>query len=168
MKKIYMKTQVIFIIFVSIYLGSQSQALKPASWSFKVEKGEMSPNNEVILQFIVQLDDTWQLYSTNQDPEVGPLPTEIDFEPHQSYELVGEVIELGVQEKFDSVWLGNVRYLEGKGAFLQKIRILSQAPEIKGTIKYQLCTTVDGLCIYPQKDFSFTKIMIKPKDGIQH
>lgn len=160
-----LKIQTSLIFFTLVYFNSQCQVLKPAIWNFKVEKGEAGASDEIILKFIVQLDDTWQLYSTDQNPEVGPQPAEIDFEPHNSYELIGNVRVSGVKEKFDSVWLDNVRYLEGEGTFFQKVRILSEHPVIKGAIKYQLCTTVNGKCIYPEQDFSFTSIMINTRKG---
>ena len=80
----FIKVKIILITFVFVSSNSLSQVLKPASWSFKVEKGEISTSDEVILQFIVKLDDTWQLYSTNQNPEVGPQPAEINFESNES------------------------------------------------------------------------------------
>lgn len=148
-----------------------AQIYDPASWKFLVREKGSDIGSQVTLEFKVELADTWLLYSTDQDPEVGPIPAEIEFEPHESYELVGDIEAIEVKEKFDSVWLDNVRYLDGKGTFNQKVKILSDNPRIKGTIKYQVCTTVDGMCIYPEQDFVFSDIVVNqerdnpPKEG---
>lgn len=150
-----------FLLFV-LSNNSSAQVLKPANWSFIIEGNNLKPGDEVILKLNVQLEKSWQLYSTDQNPEVGPLPAEITFTPHPSYELIGNIMANGVKEKFDQVWQDKVRYLEDQGAFVQRVRILSNTPIIRGIIKYQLCTTIDGKCIYPEQDFVFSDIGAKP------
>ena len=142
-------------------LTTQAQIIEPAKWHFSVSEGEVIIGGETTLEFNVELDDTWQLYSTDLDPEVGPIPAKIEFEPHPSYALVGDPVPMAVKQKFDEIWLDYVRYLEKKGAFHQKIKILSQNPVIKGIITYQVCTTVDGMCVNPEEDFEFSEITVR-------
>ncbi len=158
-----MKNLVISIIlFLSFVHFSQSQS--PDEWSFEILENEVKVGDTVTLKVEVTLDYTWQLYSTDQNPDVGPTPTQIKFETHTSYQLIGDLTPEGVRQKFDPTWPGIVRYFEDKAIFYQKVRILSGKPIIRGTYAYQVCTTLDGKCINGEEEFEFigTKSIFNP------
>ena len=139
------------LLFTIPYVGI-GQILDPVDWEFSPVNAKLVEIQEIQLRII--LDDSWYIYSNDQDPDVGPKPTEVIFEPHDSYQLVGEVQPLKVKEKYDEVWMGNVRYIdESGGGFVQKIKILKENPVIKGTIVYSVCSTETGLCIFPEEEF---------------
>ena len=139
------------LLFTIPYVGI-GQILDPVDWEFSPVNAKLVEIQEIQLRII--LDDSWYIYSNDQDPDVGPKPTEVIFEPHDSYQLVGEVQPIKVKEKYDEVWMGNVRYIdESGGGFVQKIKILKENPVIKGTIVYSVCSTETGLCIFPVEEF---------------
>ena len=88
------------------------------------------------------------LYSSDFDPDLGPMVTEFTFEPNEKYELVGEVQPIGAKKKYDELWEGEYTYFVGEAEFRQTIKVL-EAPlgTIQGSYAYQVCTDVDGRCI---------------------
>ena len=130
----------------------QAQILDPADWEYGKLTAQIGETQELTLKVI--LEESWYIYSNDQDPDVGPKPTEVTFEPHASYELVGNLKPLKVKEKYDDVWVGNVRYIdESGGGFVQKIKLLQPNPVIRGTIVYSVCSMETGLCIFPEEEF---------------
>ena len=143
---------------------AHAQILRPASWSYSVSDDEVKIGCEIELIFKVEVEDTWHLYSSNQDYDIGPLPTEIYFEPHESYKIVGDLIPVGkLIAEYDTLWEETVRYFKHEAEFRQKVKILMENPVIKGNYTYQVCTTVDGRCVPGDEDFVFTGIAVMHK-----
>ncbi len=151
-------------IFLCSWVMVNAQMLRPASWSYSVSDNEVKIGCEIELIFKVKMEDTWHLYANNQDYDIGPLPTEIHFEPHESYQIVGELKPVGkLIAEYDTLWEETVRYFEHEAEFRQKVKILTENPVIKGNYTYQVCTTVDGRCVPGDEDFVFTGIVVKHK-----
>ncbi|WP_299672844.1 protein-disulfide reductase DsbD domain-containing protein [uncultured Polaribacter sp.] len=155
MDKIQLKS-IIAVVLLSFCVSLQAQILQPASWNYGVSKQIFTVGEEVELIFKVELDESWHLYSNIQNYELGPLPTVFEFEPNESYKLVGGVKPMGYKTKFDDVFEVKVNYFEHTAEFRQKVKILSKTPVIKGYYEYQVCTTVDGKCILGDDEFEFT------------
>ncbi len=152
MKRNFKKT---FLLFQLVICGTNflaAQIFDPADWEHSPIMAKVGDTSEITLKVI--LDDSWYIYSNDQDPDLGPKPTEVIFEPHSSYQLVGDLQPIGVKEKYDDVWEGNVRYIdESGGGFVQKIKILKDNPVIRGTIAYSVCSMVTGQCVFPEEEF---------------
>lgn len=153
-------TRVPLIIFFFFYAHVQAQILKPASWSFTSEKTQVEINDHVDLIFNVKIDDDWYLYSTDFDPELGPMVTDFNFEPHESFELIGGVKPINPKKKYDEIWEGEISYFEGKAQFRQTVKILKKNLQLKGTVEYQVCTDVDGKCIPFEEEYTFEGIEV--------
>ena len=132
-----------------------AQILEPAKWSSVNPEAQVKLGDKTDLTFNVDLDDTWQLYSNIQDYDIGPLPAFFEFEPNGAYELVGVVEAIGSKTKHEAVFDVDVNYFEGMAEFRQKVKILKPNPAIRGTVNYQVCTTVDGKCINQEEGFEF-------------
>lgn len=155
-----MKKIIILIYGLVLVIDTEAlcQILTPAKWSYSVSSTEVKIGDEVELIFTAKLDPTWYIYSSDQDPDVGPWPAVFEFEPNESFELVGDIMPIGVKEKYDKIWKGKVRTIDKKAEFRQKINILKSNPEIFVTVEYQVCTTVDGLCIPGDEEFGIIDI----------
>ncbi|MEQ9006319.1 MAG: disulfide bond formation protein DsbD, partial [Ekhidna sp.] len=81
MKKLFLS-----FVFATMVLGAFSQVLKPISW--KVELSEVQPNvgDEIEIRFKAKIEKDWYLYSTDFDPDLGPMVTEFNFETNDTYE----------------------------------------------------------------------------------
>ena len=86
-----------FILFIT--LGASAQILEPAKWSYDVSSKEVKIGDEVELIFKAVIDPSWYLYSSDFDPDLGPMLTEFEFTSNDSYALVGEIVPVNPKEK---------------------------------------------------------------------
>ena len=151
-----MKNKIIIIALgLLISLSSGTQILKPIFWENVISNEAPVVGEEVDLIFNATIDEEWYLYSSDFDPDLGPMLTAFQFEPNDTYELIGEIQPINAKEKYDSLWEGNIRYFEKKGRFVQKAKILKADFSITGVYGYQVCTDVDGKCIPFEEDIFF-------------
>ncbi|SFG49999.1 protein-disulfide reductase DsbD family protein [Pontibacter chinhatensis] len=139
----------------------QAQVLKPATWSYDVSKKEVAVGEEVELIFNVKIDKDWYLYSSDFDPDLGPMVTTFTFAKHPSYELVGRIVPVKPKKKYDELWEGEYTYFVGTAQFRQKIRVLQPDLQVKGEYEYQVCTDLTGQCIPFDDVFTFSNNQIK-------
>ncbi len=136
---------------------AHAQVLKPASWKVSTSGGNQPKvGEEISVVFDVEIDDRWYLYSNDFDPDLGPTVTEFSFEPHESYELLGEPQPIHPKRKYDSLWEGEVSIFYEQAQFVQKVSIKDPQFVIKGTYSYQVCSDVDGKCILFEEEFELT------------
>ncbi|MHA4736925.1 protein-disulfide reductase DsbD family protein [Dyadobacter sp. MSC1_007] len=138
---------------------SQIQKSK-AHWTYTFSKPEVKKGETVDLVFTAVIDKDWYMYSSDFDPDLGPMLTTFTFEKNKTFEVVGKLKPQNPKTKYEEVWQGNVRYFEGKGVFKQTVKILSDNPVIKGTSEYQTCSHVTGLCIPGNEDFEFKGLKV--------
>lgn len=151
--------KVIAIFFILLSAQSWAQILQPAKWSLEVSNPDAKAGEEVDLIFNVKIYKDWYLYSTDFDPDLGPMVTEFEFIPHDSYAIVDSLAPVGAKKKYDELWEGEYTYFREKGKFVARVKILSENPEIKGSYAYQVCTDVDGKCIPFDDEFSFGELL---------
>lgn len=140
--------------------GLKAQILNPATWSVTTSKKEVKIGDNFDVIFNVVIDDNWYLYSSDFDPELGPLVTEFVFEPDDSYELVGDIRPIDPKKKYDELWEGEYTYFAGKAQFRQTVHILSGDLIIKGSYSYQVCSDIDGKCIPFEDEFSVENVVV--------
>lgn len=143
------------ILLSLIFLQGFSQVLKPAVWKHELSNKEPKIGEEITIGFSATIDPDWYLYSSDFDPDLGPQVTTFEFEPHESYELIGEIIPVERKEGYDSIFEGRYTYFKLKGRFEQKVKILKKNYQIKGVYVYQVCSDVTGQCIPFEEEFSF-------------
>lgn len=145
--------QAFFLSFVLGSFFSLAQVLHPAEWdvSFSERPGKSGDESEIL--FNVEIDQNWYLYSSDFDPDLGPMVTEFTFEPNDTYELIGELTPTNPSRKYDSLWEGEYTYFKGTGQFVQGVRILKDEYRIAGFYSYQVCSDIDGKCIPFEEDF---------------
>lgn len=136
--------------------AAYSQVLKPITWEWHLAKA----GEEATLTFTATIEKDWYLYSSDFDPNLGPMVTEFQFEASDTYELIRGIVPQAPKWKYDSLWEGQISYFVGTGVFTQQVKLLKEDYRIAGTFSYQVCTDVDGKCIPFDEDFVFT-----PKGG---
>ncbi|AKQ46373.1 thiol:disulfide interchange protein DsbD [Rufibacter radiotolerans] len=141
---------------------AQAQVLKPATWSYDVSAKEVKVGEEVELLFNAKIIPDWYLYSSDFDPELGPIVTTFTFQKHPSYALVGKIKAVNPKKKFDQMWGGEYTYFTKTAQFRQRIKVLQPTLVIKGSYEYQVCSEVNGQCIPGEADFQFTQITVLP------
>ncbi|MET7255064.1 protein-disulfide reductase DsbD family protein [Dyadobacter fermentans] len=158
-----MKRGIILILSLCLLITgfAQGQVQKAkAHWTYSFSKPEVKKGETVDLIFTATIDKDWYMYSSDFDPDLGPMLTTFTFEKNNTFETVGKLKPQNPKTKFEEVWQGNVRYFEGKGVFKQTVKILADNPVIKGSSEYQTCSHVSGLCIPGGEDFEFKGLKV--------
>ena len=150
----------IYLVLSLISAQVYAQFKTTTSWSYDANKTEVQTGDEIELIFKVKIIDDWYLYSSDIDPDIGPMVTEAEFEANDSYEIISKLIPINAKEKYDDIWGADVTYFEKKGEFRQKIRILKKDLDITGSLTFQTCTDIDGQCIPGGADFDFNFIKV--------
>ena len=152
--------QILALIFALSTFSAHAQVLHPANWEFEVSKTNPAIGDTVQLYFRATIDEGWYLYSSDFDPNLGPLVTEFTFEPNDSYVLLDSIKPVQPKRKYDSLWEGYITYFKHEGVFSQKVIVQKGTPEIKGGYSYQVCTEEDGRCIPFEETFDFSQAII--------
>ncbi|MFT5640139.1 MAG: cytochrome c biogenesis protein CcdA/thioredoxin-related protein [Cyclobacteriaceae bacterium] len=147
----------IFAIFFAALLaiGSQAQILTPAKWSNTISEKSPEVGDIITLSFKTEIEENWYVYSSDFDPDLGPIVTTFEFEPNDTYELVGELLPVNPSKGYDSLWEGEYTYFKKKGEFRQQVKVLKENYKISGIYVYQVCSDVDGKCIPFEDEFFF-------------
>jgi thiol:disulfide interchange protein len=151
----YMKKFLSLLFALLLVNAAFAQILIPAKWASKPSKKEVKIGETIELIFEASIIKDWYLYSTDFDPDCGPIVTTFTFEPHASYETVGDIVPVNPIKKMDEVFGCEVSIFKGKGTFKQKIRVKSADLRIYGNYDYQVCSDIDGKCIPFDEDFAF-------------
>jgi thiol:disulfide interchange protein DsbD len=152
-----MKNYLLTLLALSAIIASHAQILEPAKWSYGVSANEVSVGDEVDLVFKVDIDRKWYLYSSDFDPECGPIVTTFEFANDASFELVGKIKPIGAKKKVDEIFECEYTYFRKTAEFRQTIKVLSTNLNISGVYEYQVCTDVDGKCITFDDEFDISK-----------
>jgi thiol:disulfide interchange protein DsbD len=144
------------LLLVGLFLQNTfAQVIKPISWESSILEENLEVGDTATLSFRAEIEENWYLYSSDFDPDLGPMLTEFEFEEDDSYQLVDSLIPVNSSEGYDEIWEGNYTYFKGKGEFQHKV-IINELPFIIETSNtYQVCSDVDGKCIPFSDDFSF-------------
>ncbi|RDC65849.1 cytochrome c biogenesis protein CcdA [Adhaeribacter pallidiroseus] len=161
MTKILKKCRYFLFFFFLLLSGTAwAQILKPATWAYATSKKEAKVNEQLELVFDVKIDKDWYLYSTDFDPDLGPMVTTFTFQPNSSYELVGKLKPIHPKKKHSALWGGEYTYFVHTAQFRQVVKVLNKDFKVTGHVEYQVCTEVDGKCIPFDQDFAFSDLAI--------
>ncbi len=78
-------------------------------------------DNQGILKIEATIDDGWKIPSQFLDSFDGPLPTWIQFQEPEGYELIGGVKEDGTVTEYDEIWEMEITYFKNKITLTQNI-----------------------------------------------
>ena len=149
-----MKKLLLSLFVLGIFSIASAQVLKPISWTYELSKSELKEGDTLSLIFRASIDADWYLYSSDFDPDLGPMVTEFTFSPDPSYELVDSIRPIGAKKKYDDLWEGEYTYFREKGEFRQTVVVKTLPLALAGSLSYQVCTDVDGKCIPFEEEFT--------------
>jgi len=150
----------IIILLVAGCMNLQAQILQPATWTVTTSKHEVKVGETFDVIFNVVIDNDWYLYSSDFDPDLGPMVTEFMFNPDDSYERVGDIRPVNPKKKYDDLWEGEYTYFTGKAQFRQTVRVLAPDLKISGSYSYQVCSDIDGKCIPFDDEFTISNVVV--------
>ena len=153
-----MRKLTLFIILLTCSLLTVAQIETPTTWSNSLSKSNPKVGETIELRFEATIKKGWYLYSSDFDPEIGPIVTTFSFKPSKEFKLIGGITPKNPKTKFDEIWGANIKYFTEKAVFIQKIQILSEKAVILGDIEFQSCTDVDGRCINGKEKFTISVV----------
>ncbi|WP_057940265.1 protein-disulfide reductase DsbD family protein [Algoriphagus resistens] len=166
MTRSYKNCRFLLLFFFLILSGTtSSQILKPATWSYTASTKEIKVNDQIELIFNITIDKDWYMYSTDFDPDLGPMVTTFNFQPNKTYELIGEIKPINPKKIYSETWKGEYTYFVETAQFRQLIKVLSNDLVLEGNVEYQVCTDVDGKCIPFDQDFSFSDFVVPSQNS---
>lgn len=138
---------------------AKAQLMNPVQ--VKTEFKQIS-DTEAEIVFTATIQSGWHMYSTNA-VSGGPTPTTFNTETLTGAELNGTLVANGnVKKQYEEMFGADVFFFEGKGEFVQKIRLTGGKYEISGYLEYGACN--DQSCTPPTSvDFKFTGETKVPK-----
>ncbi|MFT5953197.1 MAG: thiol:disulfide interchange protein [Cyclobacteriaceae bacterium] len=146
------------VLFLFVFAFSvHGQILEPVKWSKTMtDKETVKVGDELVISFKAVIDEKWYLYSSDFDPELGPMVTTFSFVSSSSYELVGEIVPVDRLAGYDSLFEGEYTYFKKQGLFQQTVKVLQPDVRIEGVFDYQVCSDLTGQCIPFEESFLFT------------
>ena len=139
-----MKRVFSLISLLLVLLTAQAQMADPVHFSSKLN---MLQGDQAEIVFTCTIDPGWHVYSTDLG-DAGPTEATFHVDKKDGVELVGKLTPRGnVVEKFDEMFGAKLRFFEGKGAFVQKIRFTKPKYAVEGYLEYGACN--DEMCMPP-------------------
>jgi len=151
------------LVFVSLLTFLQfGWSQNPVSWEMTYE--QVSPS-EFDLQFTATIDEGWTVYSHYLESDMGPYPTEFNFDEGAHYTLVEKIVEKGDRiEGHDPVFDMEVAKFKKKVTFVQRVKTSDLNQPIIGYLTYMTCDNEQ--CLPPTDvDFSFQLESPKTSSG---
>ncbi|MBI1226180.1 MAG: thioredoxin fold domain-containing protein [Bacteroidetes bacterium] len=123
----------------------------PVKWTADVQK---TGENAFIVNFKAALDEGWATYSQFVE-DGGPIPTSLNFEPGDHYQLNGKATETGSHkiEGNDPLFGMKVTKFKEDATFSQKLSVVDPAKPIIGYLTFMTCN--DERCL-PPVDVNFS------------
>jgi thiol:disulfide interchange protein DsbD len=138
-----------FVLLINIPEGF-AQLDDPVTW--KVEYS--IDGDELTLTATATIDPEWYLYGSDIDPDLGPMPTAIEWDNQNGLEPLTDLIGIDPKTKYDEIWEGDITYFVKKAVFTQVFEINNSDFSARGYLVYQTCTLEDGKCIPGQHEFT--------------
>lgn len=159
-----MKFKILSIILsLAIWQGAFAQKETPTTWETSVSKSNVKVGETLDLIFKAKIIDGWYLYSSDFDPDLGPVVASFTFTENDSYQLSGDIKPIGAKSKEDNlIWMGTYTYFLGKAEFRQTVKILKENPVIQAKLYGQACNDESGKCVPVIQQFSFNQIKVSP------
>ena len=135
----------LFILFV-FAIGSSAQIMEPIHFSSQLK---MTGNGEAEIIFSAKIDAGWHLYSTELGND-GPISATFNVNKMVGAQTVGKLQPRGKEvSEYDNMFGMKLRFFEGKGAFVQKIKFTADTYDIDCYLEYGACN--DEMCLPPSQ-----------------
>ncbi|MEC8628424.1 MAG: cytochrome c biogenesis protein CcdA [Bacteroidota bacterium] len=139
--------QVLFAYFLVAFGSLFAQfGDNPVTWDVEIIQGE---DNEYEIRFEASIAEGWYIYSQDNDPNAGPIPTKIEFNENADIALEGGIVEESshLKEGLDPIWNQVIKKYSDEVTFVQSFTV-SESTSIKGYYEYMTCN--DESCMPPE------------------
>jgi thiol:disulfide interchange protein DsbD len=139
------------LLLLSSSTGSWGQIEDPVTWDFQAYQGDETGTVDVV--FHAAIDPCWHVYSQDNDPMDGPVPTSFSLELPRSATAVGAVNECTPLEEYDPNFMMNLKFFEEEVYWRQTLALdgVSAGDSLKGFLTFMVCD--QSMCLPPEDVF---------------
>lgn len=142
----------------SIALGvfQVGQNVAPPDWTLEVPSKEIKAGDEFTINITTDnIAKDWYIYASDFELEYGPIAASIELAESEDFTPIGNLISVDAKAHYDDVFEGDVVIFEdGKAKFTQRFKANKDNPVVKGTLTYQMCSQVTGMCVLFNYEFN--------------
>ncbi len=149
----HLKLILVFILALLSHIG-QSQVMEAPEWKAEVQESTIAKGDTITVLFTAIIPQDWYMYSSDFDPDVGPIVTEFKFNESEQFKKLGNLEPIGQKKKYDELFEGEYTYFTKEAKFKQRFIVNLENPEINAMASYQMCSDVNGQCIPFESDIS--------------
>lgn len=148
----YLLSLFLFVSFTTF--GQIGQIVTPTKWTHSVKPEVAKVGDEVEITFHAKINDGWNLYAAEMDPDIGPLILEFTFSDLKDLKLVGKPKPTQKPKVvYEDIWESNTLVYAQKVDYVQKVKITGDDPSLNANLFYQSCQD-DGVCVNGDDDFA--------------
>ena len=140
----------ILILGALLALGFTQGNLNPATWSAKVEPGEIKAGGKGTLKLTINLDEGWHVYSLTQPPP--PRALKLKLEDNDIFTQAGNAAQPKPKVKFDPNFQIDTETFDGSATFSIPFAVASTAApgpqKVAAKVTFQVCDS--ERCLRPK------------------
>lgn len=143
---IAMKKHLLLLLVTVIAVAAKAQMVDPVHFTSQLK---MLGGDEAEIVFSAKIDKGWHLYSTELGND-GPISATFNVNKMDGAKPVGKLKPRGSEvSKYDNMFGMTLRFFEGSGAFVQKIKFTKASYDIDCYLEYGACN--DEMCLPPSQ-----------------
>ncbi|NME67900.1 protein-disulfide reductase DsbD family protein [Flammeovirga aprica] len=155
MNTFFRSIYLIGLFLIGMVSTTNAQLINPVKWSAELSNNSPQKGDVITITYKADIIDGWYLYSSDFDPDLGPMLTEVEYTLNKTFEVAGKFTPVNPKKKYDELWEGDITYFKKHGEFTQQLKILEVPFKIETSISGQSCSDETGQCIPLSKDFTF-------------
>ena len=135
------------LLFVSS--AATAQIEDPVDWEFGLYPSEQAGMHDLVIHATV--DSCWHIYSQDNDPNNGPVPTYFEFEWPAGVTPQGPVNECTPLEEYDPNFMMDLKFFEEEVYWRQTVdlRGAQAGDSLKGFVLFMVCDA--SMCLPPEE-----------------
>ena len=126
-----------------------AQIEDPVTWEFDLYPSEQEGLHDLVIH--ASVDTCWHIYSQDNDPNNGPVPTFFEFEWPDGVQPVGGVKECTPLEEYDPNFMMDLKFFEEKVYWRQSLDLsgAQTGDSIGGYLLFMVCDA--SMCLPPEE-----------------
>lgn len=128
---------------------SFGQIEDPVSWEFSLVNSETEGMQDLVVH--ASVDPCWHIYSQDNDPNEGPVPTMFEWSFPEQVALQGEVKECDPIMEYDPNFMMDLKFFEEEVYWRQTLDLsqTQNGDSLKGYVLFMVCDA--SMCLPPEE-----------------
>lgn len=121
----------------------------PVTWDVALYPSEEAGLHDLVVH--ASVDACWHIYSQDNDPNEGPVPTMFELELPSGVQAMGNVEECTPIEEYDPNFMMDLKYFEEEVFWHQRLDLsgANSADTLKGYVVFMVCDA--SMCLPPEE-----------------